>query len=180
MDHAIRKLFEATQDQIMGISKKSLQDQNFNPIFILLPIDGLPIFHPLDFSSQESKMNGISFAALQALAANCIMAFFVADIAIGTPEQRAKGFMPTEVPLDDRREAIMSIGWVLGSQPKSAHLMAEYKRMGSDMKTIQFIESPMNGRRWDKENGFEAGGDVKRWFEDAYHKSAALLKPFMA
>lgn len=173
----IQELYEAAFNTIHNTTKRLIERGNFNPQFIFIGCGGEPVFYHLDFSSQVHKRASIQMAAARAVWIDAAFAFLVSDVALGNAEQYAKGIMPIKVPLDDRREAAQILGWELDRMRLTVQL-SEYRRSGSDRKTVTFIESELSKKAVSGENGCYYRGDVVQWFEDAY-KVALAVKAFL-
>lgn len=113
-------------------------------------------------TDEEKAQNLAAFGAMVYLK-KADYAYAVLDASIGTMEDFEKGVAPIEKPLDDRREIIIVIGFEIHPTITHAARVVEYRRSGSDMKTITFRETPpMKGGK------NEFNGNTVHWFKEGY------------
>jgi hypothetical protein len=112
-------------------------------------------------SNEEKARNMAAFGATVYLTKSDY-AFAVLDACMGTMEEHERGIKPIEKPMDDRREIVVVIGFEMGAVITHTARAVEYRRSGSDQKTIGFKDSI----KTDDLHAFD--GDMVRWFNDGY------------
>lgn len=117
---------------------------------------------PFQWEDGEGKFRTISAFGATARMTEADYAYLVLDACIGSMEDQERGIMPVEKPLDDRREVIIVIGFDIAQGIEHQARIVEYRRSGSDRKTIAYLPQ----EKFDKSHSFD--GEMVKWFREGH------------